>query len=179
MLTHDNDRPEWLKLCILWILFAKRPLSPAKFRHAIWAGLLKQRLVDPELPVHIHMDAVKLVTSSSKGLAEITKSKQPTVQFIHESVRDFLVKEKGIQDLWPGLEFDWEGPSHDVLKRCCTTYLHHPRVQAGIAALEGGDEERNVAPEGGDEERNVAPEGGDEERNLVPEGGDEERNQRS
>ncbi|KAL2131173.1 hypothetical protein VTI74DRAFT_5460 [Chaetomium olivicolor] len=79
MLARDQQRPESLKLCILWILFAKRPLSPAEFRHALWAGL----------PDDTCLDAVKLVTSSSKGLAEITKSNHPTVQFIHESVRDF------------------------------------------------------------------------------------------
>ncbi|KAK4153199.1 hypothetical protein C8A00DRAFT_15564 [Chaetomidium leptoderma] len=147
MLARDQHRTESLQLCILWILFAKRPLSPAEFRHALWAGLLEQRLVDPELPDDTHMDAVKLVTSSSKGLAEITKSQQPTVQFIHESVRDFLVKEKGVQDLWPELGFDWEGPSHDILKRCCTTYLHHPRVQAIIVAPEAEDDERNAMAE--------------------------------
>jgi hypothetical protein len=80
--------------------------------------------VDPELPDTTHMDdCVKLVTSSSKGLAEVTKSKQPTVQFIHESVRDYLVKEKGLQDLWSGRGFELEGPSHERLKRCCTAYL--------------------------------------------------------
>ncbi|KAL8392991.1 hypothetical protein RB595_002977 [Gaeumannomyces hyphopodioides] len=143
MLARDSHRTESLQLCILWILFAKRPLTPAEFRHALWAGLLEQRLADDELPDDTHMDAVKLVTSSSKGLAEITKSKQPTVQFIHESVRDFLVKDKGIQDLWPELQSNWEGPSHEILKRCCTTYLHHPSVQAIIDAPEGGDDERN------------------------------------
>ncbi|KAK4172655.1 hypothetical protein QBC36DRAFT_144449, partial [Triangularia setosa] len=139
--------PESLQLWILWILFAKRPLSPAEFRHALWAGLLEQCLVDPELPDDIHMDAVTLVTISSKVLAEITKSKQPTVQLIHEPVRDFLVKEKGIQDLWPKLGFDLEGPSHEILKRCCTTYLHHPRVRAIIVAPEGGDDEWNAMAE--------------------------------
>ncbi len=84
------------------------------------------------------------MASSSKGLAEITKSEQPTVQFIHESVRDFLVKENGIQDLWPGLGFEWKGPSHEILKRCCTTYLHHPRVQAILDAAEGRDDERTA-----------------------------------
>jgi ankyrin repeat protein len=142
MLARDQHRPESLQLCLLWILFAKRPLSPAEFRHALWAGLLEQRLVDPELPDDTHMDAVKLVASSSKGLAEITKSDQPAVQFIHESVRDFLVKENGIRDLWPELGFGWETQSHDILKRCCTTYLHHPRVQAIIVASESEDDER-------------------------------------
>ena len=69
MLARDQRRTESLQLCILWILFAKRPLSPAEFRHALWAGLLEQGLVDPELPDDTHMDAVKLATSSSKGLA--------------------------------------------------------------------------------------------------------------
>ncbi|KAK4656128.1 hypothetical protein QC762_0057190 [Podospora pseudocomata] len=147
MLARDRERPEWLQLCILWILFAKRPLTPAEFRHALWAGLLERHLVDRELPDDTHMDAVKLVTSSSKGLAEITKSKHQTVQFIHESVRDFLVKEKGIQDLWPELGFDLEGPSHEILKHCCTTYLHHPTVRAIIVTPEGADNERNALAE--------------------------------
>jgi ankyrin repeat protein len=153
MLARDQQRPESLQLCILWILFAKRPLSPAEFRHALWAGLLERRLVDPELPDDTPEDADKLVASSSKGLAEITKSKQPTVQFIHESVRDFLVKERGIQNLWPELGFDWEGPSHEILKRCCAAYLHHPsvqeylhqpKVQIVIYAPKGGDDGRNA-----------------------------------
>ncbi|KAL2140032.1 hypothetical protein VTI28DRAFT_4340 [Corynascus sepedonium] len=143
MLARDKHRTESLQLCILWILLAKRPLSPSEFRHALWAGLLEQGLADAELPDNTLMDAAKLVASSSKGLAEITKSKQPTVQFIHESVRDFLVKEKGIQDLWPELGFDWEGPSHEILKRCCATYLYHPGVQATIVTLEDGDDKRN------------------------------------
>ncbi|VBB81815.1 Putative Ankyrin repeat domain-containing protein [Podospora comata] len=147
MLARDRNRTESLQLCILWILFAKRPLTPAEFRHALWAGLLERRLVDPELPDDTHMDAVKLVTSSSKGLAEITKFKPQTVQFIHESVRDFLVKEKGIQDLWPELGFDLEGTSHEILKHCCTTYLHHPTVRAIIVTPEGADDERNAMAE--------------------------------
>ena len=39
------------------------------------------------------------VNSDPKGLAEITKAGQTTVQFVHESVRDFLVKERGLQYL--------------------------------------------------------------------------------
>ena len=144
MLSRDQQSTESLQLCILWILFAKRPLSPAEFRHALWAGLSEHRQVDDELPDDTHEDAVKLVASSSKGLAEITRSKQPTVQFIHESVRDFLVKDKGVQDLWPELGFDWESPSHEILKRCCNTYLQHPRVQAILFAAEGGDNKQNA-----------------------------------
>ncbi|KAL8310675.1 hypothetical protein RB597_010494 [Gaeumannomyces tritici] len=146
ILMRDQKSPERLLLCVLWILCAKRPLTPAEFRHALWVALLDQqsaqndRQVDSDVPDVSNMNAcVKLVTSSSKGLAEITKSKQPTVQFVHESVRDFLVKEKGLQDLWPELGFEWEGPSHERLKRCCTTYLSLSGVQAIVNDPEGRD----------------------------------------
>ncbi|KAJ5011811.1 hypothetical protein K4K57_005126 [Colletotrichum sp. SAR 10_99] len=106
ILKRDEERQEWLLLCVLWVLCAKRPLGPEEFRHALWAGLLETDEVDRELPNDTDDDAVSLVTSSSKGLVEVTKSKEPKVQFIHQSVPDFLVKEKGLQDLWPDLGFD-------------------------------------------------------------------------
>ena len=138
MLMRDQKSPGRLLLCVLWILCAKRPLTPAEFRHVLWVGLLDQSSqakdrdsqVDSELPDVRNINAyVKLVTSSSKGLAEITKSEQPTVQFVHESVRDFLVKERGLQDLWPELGFDWEALSHERLRRCCAAYLDFAQVQ--------------------------------------------------
>jgi hypothetical protein len=66
------------------------------------------------------------------------------VQFIHESVRDFLVKEKGLQDLWPDRGFEWESLSHERLKRCCTAYLHHPSVRTVLNDLESRDDNRNA-----------------------------------
>lgn len=68
-------------------------------------------------------DMVCLVTASSKGLAELTKSDKPTVQFIHESVRDFLLKDNGLYELWPHLTGKVESTSHDELKHCCQRYL--------------------------------------------------------
>ncbi|KAJ4264345.1 hypothetical protein NW762_005541 [Fusarium torreyae] len=129
ILTRDQDNPDHLLLCVLWILCAKRPLTPEEFRHALWAGLVEQGLVDPDLPNLDTHASNKLVTSSSKGLAEITNSSPPTVQFIHESVRDFLLKERGLQALWPDLGFEWEGPCHDRLRRCCMEYLNRTTVQ--------------------------------------------------
>ncbi|OLN97663.1 putative ankyrin repeat protein [Colletotrichum chlorophyti] len=146
MLRRDQERPESLLLCVLWLLCAKRPLSPAEFQHALWAGLLEQDLVDSDLPGDTDIDAVRLITSSSKGLAEISKSKKPTVQFIHQSVPDFLVKEKGLQEMWPELGFDWEGPSHERLRHCCATYLNLPGVQAFVNSR-GAIGERNAVAE--------------------------------
>ncbi|KAH7160549.1 hypothetical protein B0J13DRAFT_396376, partial [Dactylonectria estremocensis] len=113
ILRRDNENMEHLLLCILWILYSKRPLRPEEFYHALWSGLSLKDLVDSEIPCVTDSGASgrigKYVISSSKGLAEITKSKQqPTVQFIHESVRDFLIKDKGLNELWPDLGFDRE-----------------------------------------------------------------------
>ncbi|KAK6525990.1 hypothetical protein TWF281_011033 [Arthrobotrys megalospora] len=132
MLKRDRENIEDLLLCILWILYAERPLKPEEYYHALWSGLYFKGLADDEVPKATGSDSADtingFVIGSSKGLAEITKSKRPTVQFIHESVRDFLVKEKGLHELWPDLGFDWESPSHERLKQCCTTYMNHPAV---------------------------------------------------
>ncbi|KAK7908713.1 hypothetical protein PG985_016016 [Apiospora marii] len=135
ILTRDKERPEQLQRCILWVLCAFRPLTPAEFCHAMWAAGLKDGHVDDEIPDagdnEINM---ALATSSSKGLVEVTNAtkKQSTVQFIHESVRDFLIKERGLQELWPDLGFEWEGPSHEILRSCCESYLMNPAVMADI-----------------------------------------------
>jgi hypothetical protein len=47
------------------------------------------------------------------------------VQFIHESARDFLIKDKGLQQMWPELGLNPEGPSHEMLKQCCNIYTKH------------------------------------------------------
>ena len=70
------------------------------------------------------MDTIKkFLLNSSKGLAEVTRSKIPTVQFIHESVRDFLLKEDGLSAVWPNLAMKFAGQSHDRLKQCCIRYF--------------------------------------------------------
>ncbi|RYP68052.1 hypothetical protein DL771_006893 [Monosporascus sp. 5C6A] len=139
ILMRDKENMEHLLLSILWILYAKRPLRPEEYYHALWSGLSPNGLVDPEVPDVTASNAddcvVSCIISYSKGLAEITKSKQPTVQFIHESVGDFFIKDKGLQELWPDLGFDWESPGHERLKQCCNTYMNHPLVRASVSNL--------------------------------------------
>ncbi|EPS29038.1 hypothetical protein PDE_03984 [Penicillium oxalicum 114-2] len=142
ILRRDNRDTEALLLCILWILYAKRPLKPQEFFHALWAGLSPMGLVDNEIPdVTIQAPSRNLgrvdrfVISSSKGLAEITNSNPPTVQFIHESVRDFLIKDKGLYELWPDLRSDCGGLSHEKLKQCCKTYLAHADLHVSIGQI--------------------------------------------
>ncbi|KAL8875940.1 MAG: hypothetical protein Q9198_005775 [Flavoplaca austrocitrina] len=66
------------------------------------------------------LDMDKFILSCSKGLAETTKSKSQTVQFIHESVRDFLLGKNGINRLRGELDL---GRSHESLRECCCIYM--------------------------------------------------------
>ncbi|WPG98464.1 Hypothetical protein R9X50_00125500 [Acrodontium crateriforme] len=63
------------------------------------------------------------VLNSSKGLAQLTKSKTPTVQFIHESVNDFLLKDGGLEKVWPEQGKHAFSLGHDKLRQCCQVYL--------------------------------------------------------
>jgi ankyrin repeat protein len=142
ILRRDKENMAGLRLCILWILLAKRPLQPQEFYHALWSGLALEDQADEQIPdVSVPGASESLnrfnrcVISNSKGLAELTKSKQPTVQFIHESVRDFLVKERGLHELWPDLGFEWESSSHETLKKCCDSYLNHTSVCASVSKV--------------------------------------------
>ncbi|RKK92531.1 hypothetical protein BFJ68_g10744 [Fusarium oxysporum] len=127
LLKRDTDNMEELQLSLLWILLSVRSLKPEEYYHAIWSGLHLEGLADHEIPEVDTEDSedcfARCVISSSKGLAEITKVKQPRVQFIHESVRDFLIKDKGLHELWPELGPDWESVGHERLKLCCYSYF--------------------------------------------------------
>ncbi|KAK1961793.1 purine and uridine phosphorylase, partial [Colletotrichum sublineola] len=126
ILTRDQDNMDDFLLCIQWLLFGGRPLKREEYYFAMTAGL------HPQDTEEITTEDMNLfVLSSSKGLAETaTKSKKSIVQFIHESVRDFLLKDGGLKSLWPDIESDFAENSHERLKRCCCTYL-----QADVSAF--------------------------------------------
>lgn len=140
ILQRDEENKETLLLSITWILFAKRPLQPEEFFHALSSGLSltardssKIRFPDARSLTSSHFK--RNVINSSKGLAEVTRSRPESVQFIHESVKDFLVKDNGLRELWPELEFDFERPSHDILKQCCYLYMNHHSTRQALELL--------------------------------------------
>ncbi|KAI0475341.1 hypothetical protein GGR56DRAFT_508490 [Xylariaceae sp. FL0804] len=121
ILTRDNKNLPGLIMCLQWILYAKRPLKPEELYFALQLGF------HPESSARWNQDSVPLESINrynldiSKGLVEITR-KKVTVQFIHESVRDYLLQEGGLHTLmkYHDAEGDFsEGVSHDVLKRIC------------------------------------------------------------
>ncbi len=125
LLRRDCDNMTDLLLCLQWILFARRPLKREEFYFAMVAGLdpVPENMIEWNSERVTTDDMNRFVLNSSKGLAELTKSKMPTVQFIHESVRDFLIKDNGLCELWPELRKDLYSLSQDQLKQCCQNYL--------------------------------------------------------
>ncbi|KAF2785658.1 purine and uridine phosphorylase [Melanomma pulvis-pyrius CBS 109.77] len=123
LLTRDLHNKGGLVLCIQWVLFATQPLSPEQLYHAMLSG------IDPDVvsewdSEEITEDVIKrFILDASKGLTEVTVSKKPSVQFIHESVRDFLLKENGLSKIWPEFGSNFEGQSHEKLKQCCLNYI--------------------------------------------------------
>ncbi|TGO52552.1 hypothetical protein BCON_0139g00180 [Botryotinia convoluta] len=122
ILKRDGENLEELQLCLKLILFANRPLKPQELYFATQIGLDEgcTGFWDQE---DVNIDQMKLfVRSSSKGLAEVTKNKASDVQFIHESVRDFLLGRYETQ--LPGVSGNFVGHGHDTLKSCCLAQLN-------------------------------------------------------
>ncbi|KAF4774757.1 hypothetical protein HER10_EVM0003061 [Colletotrichum scovillei] len=122
ILTRDQENLDDLLLCIQWVLYSARPLKREEYYFALASGLEPDTLGEwdsNEVPSEF-MD--RLIVSSSKGLAETTRSDDKTVQFIHESVRDFLIKDNGLRTLWPEMGADFEAQSHNRLRDCCHEY---------------------------------------------------------
>ncbi|KFY30276.1 hypothetical protein V494_08201 [Pseudogymnoascus sp. VKM F-4513 (FW-928)] len=122
ILMRDGENLEQLQLCLKWILFATRPLKPQELYFAIQIGLDKKYTTcwDQE---DIELDQIKtFVRSSSKGLAEVTRNRASEVQFIHESVRDFLLGK--YEDQWSGVSGNFVGHSHEILRDCCLAQLN-------------------------------------------------------
>ncbi|KAL7920402.1 hypothetical protein ACQKWADRAFT_314796 [Trichoderma austrokoningii] len=126
ILCRDNQNMDDLLLCIQWILYAARPLTCEEYYFALVSGLdpSPENLVRWNRESTTNTDMELYLLSSSKGLAELVKSKKRTVQFIHESVRDFLIKDNGIRQLWPNHAANFESYSHDRLKQCCDNYCN-------------------------------------------------------
>ncbi|GIC88875.1 uncharacterized protein Aud_005277 [Aspergillus udagawae] len=146
ILTRDKQNMEDLLLCLQCTLYANRPLSPGELFYAVQSH--KEDELDLMEPLADDGSVCRFILSSSKGLVEVTEESQETVritfqsilsqepvqetvhktihktaQFIHESVRDFLLNEGGLNELWWDTRGSRMLPGHEVLKVCCWNYL--------------------------------------------------------
>ncbi|PSN73262.1 ankyrin [Corynespora cassiicola Philippines] len=123
LLTRDALNKGELILCLQWVLFARNPLRPEQLHFAILSGTAPEDVEPWDTDEITTQDIERFILNASKGLAEITKSKNPTVQFIHESVRDFLLKEEGLGKIWQDLKNNFQGLSHSRLRDCCMNHV--------------------------------------------------------
>ena len=121
ILKRDGMNLEQLHVCLKWILFATRPLKPQELYFAVQISLNKDcsSYWDQD---DVDLDQIKaFIRSASKGLAEVTWNRASEVQFIHESVRDFLFDK--YKDQWTGISENFVGQSHETLRDCCLTQM--------------------------------------------------------
>ncbi|CAH0045998.1 unnamed protein product [Clonostachys solani] len=121
ILSQDHYNKEELLLCFQWILFSKRPLTLLELHLAILSQTDDPTQVDPEDLTE--EDSRIFLLESSKGLAEVANSKAPIVQLIHESVKDFLLKDNGLRSLFNDLNDNLPGQSHIRLRDYCNLYI--------------------------------------------------------
>ncbi|KAK5050833.1 hypothetical protein LTR84_003392 [Exophiala bonariae] len=135
ILAKTSDGIDQSILLLQWVLFASRSLSPDELYLASRLGSRSTCANEENLPsedTDLLSDDANLppddtvsryLLDCSRGLTEITKSKPPIVQFIHESVRDFLVKHKGLATIDESLADNIEGHSNEELCKACLRYF--------------------------------------------------------
>ena len=126
ILRRDDENMSETILCLQWLLYAKRPLKREELHFAILTGVGADVGTPWDAEEITKENMERFIISSSKGLAEVTKSKDQTVQFIHESVRDYLFKEHVLDTLvttQPNSAGIFLGSGHEQLKQCCQKYL--------------------------------------------------------
>lgn len=129
IVTRDGRGQRELLLCLQWVLSARRPLTPRELYLAIISG------ADPESLSQCHSNEItdddieRFLIDKSKGLTELTRTEAPSIQFIHESVRDYLLKDNGFTEIWPDpLTSSPEARNHEALRQACLNYIESEPV---------------------------------------------------
>jgi ankyrin repeat protein len=105
-----------------WLLFTERPLRREELYFALTASESEDAARCWDEDEVSTADMENLIIDSSMGLVEIVKGAQPIVQFIHGSLRDYLL-DTGLSILHPATTASLVALSHDRLKQCCHQYV--------------------------------------------------------
>ena len=123
LLDKDNPDKKGTILILQWVLFARQLLRPEQLYFAVLAGIEGDELGAWNQSTETSERIKRFITKKSKGLIKIRKGREETVQFIHESVNDFLLQNKRLQTLDPALKLNAISTSHNRLRACCLSYL--------------------------------------------------------
>jgi hypothetical protein len=177
----DEDDRLQSSILLRWIYFARRPLNPNELRIAMafdtdipHKSLRSWRESDEYYEFNSLWN--ERITALSGGLAEVVQSeddeddlsdeddevpehKKVIVQFIHESVKDYLQKE-GISMLGINQDGSVAGQCHHRMSRSCIYYIRC-REFWSCSTREDGTYEGDDEEEGGDDHDNVEDEDND------------------
>ncbi|CAN9283498.1 unnamed protein product [Alternaria alternata] len=146
-LTDDisSDERERSNLILSWILFAKRPLFLSELDHALAFRSEYRTYLDYENSDNfVHPEqARRSLAKYTRGLVEAVQmqawsSVDPTmlptfrVQFIHESVRQYMLANLGV--VTSGLDANWSKPGFvdHILAQSCFNYIKAVCVESDV-----------------------------------------------
>ncbi|RDW59145.1 hypothetical protein BP5796_12069 [Coleophoma crateriformis] len=144
-LVDPTDRDQTLHL-MQWICLAQRPLSVTELRYALASDEISCHPFQGSAEeskgfIQSDLQLERMINGLSGGLAEVRthtdgfhNSDRRTVQFIHQSVIDFMLK-YGFTLFNYGSAGNAIGQSHDRLARACINYLMLGKVQNAAASL--------------------------------------------
>jgi ankyrin repeat protein len=122
IITRGTREDTHLIPTLQWIMFTQRPLTCRELYHAIIYTHNNELGLVSEHEKFSTENAENFLLNSTKGLAETTRGNQPKVQFIHESVRDYL-RTTGFRNLAPRLNENLSGLTHEFLKQRCLEFV--------------------------------------------------------
>jgi hypothetical protein len=122
-------------LMFWWVLFAEEALSPEELYFVVLAGTDAKQLGAWDRAKEPRAIIQRCASSISKGPIEIPANNSNT-QFIHESVRDFLLGAKGLQSLDSSTSQHLVGSSHSHLASSCFSYI----MMKSLEILEAKDD---------------------------------------
>jgi len=117
ILARDMEEMHNCVTLLQWVLFSTRPLTSKELYCAV------QQHSHPNLSTPDEGLLSKFLLNFSRGLVEVTKASPPVVQFIHETVREFLIGSDGLGGVDSALLGNVPGRSHDKLRQICSGCL--------------------------------------------------------
>ncbi|KAF3936273.1 hypothetical protein ABW19_dt0206785 [Dactylella cylindrospora] len=125
LLGKDNPNKPQTILMLLLLLFAERRLTPVEFYYAVISGSEPESLErwDPETSMITSQVIERFITNGSRGLIEVRYGDPGSVQFIHGTVNDFLLRNKRLQTLDSELAEYVVGVAHQRIASCCLAYI--------------------------------------------------------
>ena len=135
MLLRDEGDITELQLCIKWVLHAGTPLKRNELYYALLSADPNNELLIWDQEEVTGADMERYILARSKGLLQLTQAEDPTVQFIHESVREFFLKPSALKGLWPGFEGFQEAFSYHLLRDCCYNYLTAVSLSSSLVSV--------------------------------------------